>query len=175
MTTDQRSLTIGPSAIAGSGVFTNEEIKEGEQIYVLSGERCTLNEVLIRVKNGEEAPSDPLGIDDEVYLDLEEFSRTFNHSCEPNAFIRGESELIALRDIKAGEEITYDYSTTMNDNVEKINASGLPVWTAQCNCGSKHCRGIIDQFKTLPKDRREYYVENGYMPDYMLKFFRVTA
>lgn len=42
----------------------------------------------------------------------EELKKTgvFNHSCEPNAGFRSSIVLEAIRDIKAGEEITFDYA-----------------------------------------------------------------
>jgi len=76
-----------------------------------------------------------------------------------------------LRDIVQGEEITYDYSTTMNDNEEKIKKAGRELWTCKCSCGSKSCRGVIDQFKTLPEETKRFYTVNKYMPDYMLGVF----
>jgi hypothetical protein len=79
--------------------------------------------------------------------------------------------LFALRDILPGEEITYDYSTTMDDDEGKIIERGRKVWTCKCNCGSKKCRGIIDQFKTLPSDVKKFYSENRFMPEFMLKKF----
>lgn len=162
---------IKKSAIAGNGVFAGASIKKGERICFLTGEACTLDEIIRRVNAGTEAPSDPLLISDEEYLDLDEPSRTFNHSCDPNGFVRGENELIALRSIPAGEEITYDYSTTMDDNEEKIRKAGRTLWTCECHCGSARCRGIIDQFKTLPKAAREFYIRNKLMPDFMLRKF----
>ncbi|MFA5838446.1 MAG: SET domain-containing protein-lysine N-methyltransferase [Candidatus Paceibacterota bacterium] len=167
----EQNLEIKKSKIAGNGVFTNKEIKKGQTIYFLEGELCSLDEVIRRVNEGKEEPSDPLEIDDEEYLDLNEISRTFNHSCEPNSYIKEKNELIALRDIAVGEEITFDYSTTMNDNEEKIVSAGRELWTCKCNCGSKKCRGIIDQFKTLPEGMRKYYISNRFMPDFMLKKF----
>lgn len=165
------ALEIKQSKIAGSGVFTTQPIRAGVEIMKLKGERCTIDEMIRRVNEGLEEESDPLGIDNEVYLDLDEFSRTFNHSCDPNAYIRGESDLVAMRDIAQGEEITYDYSTTMNDNEEKIEASGREVWTCACRCGSRSCRGVIDQFKRLPKERRDFYIKNKLMPTYMYQVF----
>lgn len=105
-------------------------------------------------------------------MDLDEISRTFNHSCDPNSFIKGKNELIALRDIQIGEEINYDYSTTMNDNEEKILKAGRKLWTCKCNCGAKSCRNIIDQFRTLPKKIQSFYVKNKLIPDFMLKHFK---
>ena len=147
------NLKVKKSEISGNGIFTTTKIKKGETICFLEGELCSLDEIIKRVNEGKEEASDPLGIDDEQYLDLNDVSRTFNHSCNPNAFIRGKNELVALRDIRKEEEITFDYSTTMNDNEEKIVKAGRSLWTSKCNCGANNCRGIIDQFKTLPKER----------------------
>ena len=55
-----------------------------------------------------------------------------NHSCEPNGGLRGEAVLVAMRDIKEGEEITFDYATT-----ECIDGE----W--ECLCGTPACRGTI--------------------------------
>ena len=163
---------IKESKIAGNGVFSLKKIERGQTICFLTGELCTLDEVIRRCNKGIEEPSDPLEVEDEEYLDLDEVSRTFNHSCNPNSYIRGKNELVALKDIKIGEEITYDYSTTMNDNEKKIKDAGRELWTSECHCGSKNCRGIIDQFKTLPKNTQIFYISNKFMPDFMLKHFK---
>ena len=55
-----------------------------------------------------------------------------NHSCEPSGGLRGEAVLVAMRDIKEGEEITFDYATT-----ECIDGE----W--ECLCGTPACRGTI--------------------------------
>ncbi len=68
-----------------------------------------------------------------------------NHSCNPNSglIIKNEKvNLIAIKNIKNGKEITYDYSTTINEDN----------WKMRCNCGSKICRKIIKDFKYLPKN-----------------------
>lgn len=166
------NIIIKKSAISGYGVFAKKSISSGDKIFSLDGELCTLDEIMKRVSNDMEAISDPLGVDEEMYLDLYEISRTYNHSCNPNSYIKGKSELIAMRDIQAGEEITYDYSTTMSDNREKIEKVGGKLWTHECNCRSKNCRKIIDQFITLPKERQNFYLSNKFMPDFMLKKFR---
>lgn len=165
------NVIIKRSRIAGNGVFANENIAKGDNICFLEGELCTLDEIMGKVSDGIEALSDPLGVDEEMYLDLDEISRTYNHSCNPNSYIRGKSELIAMRDIRAEEEITYDYSTTMSDNKEKIEKAGGKLWTHRCNCKSNNCRKTIDQFITLPKERQKFYLENKFMPDFMLKKF----
>src|SRR3989344_6242177 len=102
---------VKKSKISGKGIFASKRIKKGQTICFLNGELCTLDEIIKKVNEGKEEPSDPLEIEDEQYIDLNEFSRTFNHSCSPNTFIRGKNELVTLRDIQLNEEITYDYST----------------------------------------------------------------
>jgi len=171
---DLSFFKIKKSKISGKGVFTDKGIMKGQTICFLKGEICSLDEMIKRVKGGREEPSDPLGINEEQYIDLDEFSRTFNHSCDPNAFIKGKNELVALRNIKKGEEITYDYSTTMNDNEDKIIKAGRTLWTCKCNCKEKNCRGLIDQFKTLPDKMKEFYIKNKFAPDFILKRFRIN-
>ena len=68
-----------------------------------------------------------------------------NHSCEPNAgFTTGAAVLYSLRDIAVGEQIAWDYSTS-------IAEAG---WTLACLCGSGKCRGIIRSWWELPKGER---------------------
>lgn len=161
-------LIIKESNVSGKGVFAKKPIKKGERICFMKGELISLREMLRRVDNNEEEGSDPLGVDDNKYIDMEELPRSINHSCSPNGFIRGKNELVALRNIKKGEEIFYDYSTTMND--EKIPRSEQ--WKMKCKCKSNNCRGIVDQFKRLPKKRQQFYLKNKFAPDFILKLYK---
>lgn len=69
-----------------------------------------------------------------------------NHSCDPNVgFITGAAALYALRDIGAGEQIGWDYSTS-------IAEAG---WTLHCLCGAAHCRGIIRAWPELSASERD--------------------
>jgi D-alanine-D-alanine ligase len=55
-----------------------------------------------------------------------------NHSCDPNCAYDG-LDVVALRKIKKGEELTLDYAQFLDKNMEPFH----------CNCGSKNCRGLI--------------------------------
>lgn len=145
----------------GKGIAAKKKIRKGEIIWKLNGERISLKECTKRIKNGEESVTDPLQIGKYVFLDLDEFSRTFNHSCQPNAGLRKRSELFSLKDIEIGEEITYDYSTTVGPNISS------EVWTMACNCGSKKCRKIIGNILTIPKHILDEYKKNGALQDYI--------
>lgn len=65
-------------------------------------------------------------------------ARYINHSCDPNCasdMLAGQIWILALRDIRAGEELTYDYGYEL-DGYEK----------RPCRCGAKRCCGyIVDQ------------------------------
>ncbi len=70
-------------------------------------------------------------------------ARYINHSCAPNCeayIIRGRIWIYSLREIKAGEELTYNYgfdADTWDDH--------------PCRCGSKRCIGYIVEEKQWPK------------------------
>lgn len=71
------------------------------------------------------------------------WARFINHSCEPNAEavnIRGHIWIIALRDIKAGEEVTYNYGYGWDEYEDH-----------PCRCGTKRCVGYILDEDYWPK------------------------
>ncbi len=55
-----------------------------------------------------------------------------NHSCDPNVGIRGQSTFVAMRKIRAGEELTYDWA--MEENGKSVT---------RCKCGTRRCRGVL--------------------------------
>ena len=55
-----------------------------------------------------------------------------NHTCDPNCWYTSDSEIVALRDIEAGEEVAYDYAFT---ETEASPHAGL-----KCMCGSANVR-----------------------------------
>jgi uncharacterized protein len=167
MTEDK--IEIRESNISGKGSFAKNPIKKGERICFMDGKLITVEEMINLVDCDKEQGSDPLGVDDEMYIDMDELYRSINHSCKPNAYLRGRNELVASRDIDKDEEIFYDYSTTMDDNKEKIEVGGGELWDMECKCGNDNCRRIISQFKTLPKKLQRYYLRNSYAPDFILR------
>ncbi len=55
-----------------------------------------------------------------------------NHSCAPNTAFDG-LDLVALRDIAPGEELTVDYATFCGPDMREFD----------CRCGAPNCRGVI--------------------------------
>lgn len=102
----------------GHGSFATVAIPAGSTIQTLVGVTISYAEVVRRVLAGVEGIDDPLQVGLRTFLDLEESSRQFNHSCDPNAGLRKRSELFALRDIAPGEEITFDYGVADNRELD---------------------------------------------------------
>lgn len=137
----------------GRGVFADEPIAAGTEILLFTGPLLTLNEV--RSRGDLAANALQIGIDRYLYLD--EPGRLINHSCTPNAGVRDDLRVVALRDIGVGEEIRFDYSTTVSDG-----------WTMPCRCGSRGCRGLVVAFQLLPQPLRQSYAVQGLVQRFII-------
>ena len=149
------------SGINGRGVFAQKPIKKDEVIAVWGGYIITQKDFnrLSRTcfKNIEDYATK---VADGFYLvsckkgTLED-DDFFNHSCEPNAGINGHLLMVAMKDIKKGEEITYDYVMTDADFD----------YSFKCCCGAKSCRKVIrtSDWK-IPALQRKY---KGYFSWYI--------
>ena len=63
-------------------------------------------------------------------------ARLINHSCNPNCEVDGKGLklwIFSLRDIKKGEELSYDYGFSFDEDYKQF----------PCKCGSKNCCGYI--------------------------------
>jgi len=146
----------------GHGSFATVDIPAGSTIQTLVGVTISYPEVVRRVLAGVEGIDDPLQVGVRTFLDLEESSRQFNHSCDPNAGLRKRSELFALRDIAAGEEITFDYSTTISPTT----------WWMRCECGAPNCRGVVADVRSIPPRTLQRYIRLGALQRFMLRLIR---
>jgi len=123
----------------GRGVFARDQIRAGEAILTFSGP--LLNRAEVREEDYH------LQVDADLYLGASgEADDYVNHSCEPNAGFRGDLVLVARRDIGPEEEITWDYSTA-------IDEEEFPGF--DCCCGTAACRGAVRSFRHLDPDTRE--------------------
>lgn len=142
-----KKIEARSSGIEGTGLFAARDLKQGERIASIQGPTCfkvnkTMQDVLGHPnwvgfkKNYWLAPACPC-----VYL---------NHSCNPNAGIKGKRLVYALRNIKKGEEICFDYSTT------EVEPRWVAPWT--CHCGQKQCRKQIRSVEYLPEKIVQSYI-----------------
>ena len=140
----------------GRGVFATETIPAGSVIMQYTGP-------LLRY--AQTTPQTlALQIGPDLYIGESGQADDFvNHCCQPNAgmHINGtDVKLISLRDIQTGEQITFDYSTTMDEDDFEFD----------CRCGSPVCRRKIRDFKHLPIELRKQYAMQGIVPEYNLRY-----
>jgi len=123
-------LRVIRSSIDGYGVVATRDFAEGEVIAEVDG-----------VLWHEDEPVDDrysLIMGDGYFFDMVDQTRWINHSCDPNAEVEvgidpergGWAQIVALRPVRAGEEIAYDYAFAAEV-------------AEPCRCGSPACRGFI--------------------------------
>lgn len=129
-------LRIGRSRIHGRGCFATRRFARRRKIAEYTGERITNAEA---ERRGHRRVLRISGLDERWSIDGSRGgngTHYINHSCRPNAFmqtIRGHLLVLALRDIRPGEEITIDYVETLHPDRKR------------CTCGVPGCRGRINK------------------------------
>lgn len=96
---------VGTSPIAGRGWFSSADRASGERVHRFDPAPSTVDE---------------LGL--------------INHSCDPNTGWDVDGNLVALRDIGAGDELTLDYATCIADSD----------FVLYCHCGTYRCRQVVE-------------------------------
>lgn len=119
-------------AKGGRALFARERVKQGEVLLVWGGEVVTADTLKWM---SEDKRRISVQIEEDLYLvtSNEGPSDWVNHSCDPNAGVVGQVVLVALRDVRVGEEICFDYATT----------DGSPYDEFECGCASRTCRGHV--------------------------------
>ena len=114
------------------GVFACERVEAGEVLAVFGGDVMSLAAV---VALPPERRRLALQVDEDAFLvSIHEGPADWiNHSCSPNAGLRGQVVLVALRTIEPGEEVCYDYAMSDGSAYDEF----------ACECGSASCRGRV--------------------------------
>ncbi len=159
-TRDRRSVSVAPCPV-GRGLFAERPFADGELILRLDGPRYTREDPIHLTEEG----ANLLQTGRRSYILLQPPGVFANHSCDPNAGIAENRRLVAIRDIARGEEIRFDYSTTMDEEF----------WTLQCRCGAMNCRGLVTDFRLLPDDVRQRYLELGIVQGFIARRVRRAA
>ena len=124
-------VRVGPSRIAGQGLFAAQGIPKGTRIIQYIGARIPKEESVERLAQGNTyifAFNERYDIDGKT---LKNKARYINHSCEPSCRSAGYDFELAVRDIQPGEELTDDYGSL---NLE---------YDFRCACATAACRRTI--------------------------------
>ncbi|WP_326524774.1 SET domain-containing protein-lysine N-methyltransferase [Sphingomonas sp.] len=142
----------------GKAVFAARPFLEGQPLLEFTGRRFRSDRVPSLMRGSSDryvqvTPDHYMGpsgrLDDLV-----------NHSCDPNAGLRFADDgvyLVAIRDIAPGEEVTWDYSTTLAESN----------WHMICQCRSDDCRRVIGNFATIDPDRQQFYRARNLVAPYL--------
>jgi uncharacterized protein len=126
-------LITRSSDIHAAGCFALEPIPKGTVVLEYTGERITKEEGDLRYDGRPFTYLFGIG-DGTLVIDGHGMAMFVNHSCDPNCEtdeVDGRIFIQALRDLKAGEEITYDYWLYDGED------------DAPCHCRSESCRGSM--------------------------------
>ena len=141
-------------AKTGHGLFASKAFKRGEKITRFTGPKLTYTQVAQMKKH-----ANTLQVGPESYIDLQPPGVYANHSCNPNAGLRSDRWLVALKNIKKGEEVTWDYSTSITLDT---------VWRMKCKCGAKNCRKYVSNFGAVPEKQQKKYIKLGVVQRFLL-------
>lgn len=156
------SEVLGPTASVyvgetdqGRGVYASRDFQRGDLILKTTG-KVVLHQTEHSIQIGWG-----------THLEVDAPVRLLNHACEPNAGMRTNSEgypdVLAFRDIQAGEEIRFDYAMTEFRHYPRQNPE--LEFSLECRCGSPACRGRLGYYSELPEAIRQAYA--GFIADYL--------
>lgn len=138
-----RRIVVRGSKIHGRGVFAAQDLPKGTLLIEYTGKRITSEEADEKYGDDESPHTFLFLLNNDMVVDANyggNSSRFINHSCSPNCEpFEDEDERLwfeTKKDIKKGEELTWDYQLVIE---EKYTPAIKKLY--QCFCGSKKCRG----------------------------------
>lgn len=121
-------IIVKNSKIEGKGVFAGREFKKGEVVIKWDISKQLKPKEIQKIPENEKKYIAKLK---GKYIFMLPPARYVNHSCDSNTYAKNFCD-IAKRKIKKGEEITSDYSATMDKGESML-----------CKCGDKNCKKVI--------------------------------
>lgn len=147
-----RAYVIRGNSISGFGIYASRHLTEGEIIFKGEGKAQRLVTFREVEENWNEAEKGffrryAYPASKELYFLWDDDPSGWapqNHSCDANTGFNG-LNVVALKNISIGEELTLDYATILDDKMESF----------ECHCGTINCRGNIYGVKNNSVTKRE--------------------
>lgn len=151
-------IEVRNSKIHGRGVYAKHRIVKGGRIIEYLGDRVSHAEADRRyeLKTENDGHTFLFIVDRRTVIDGGvggNEARFINHGCDPNCETVTEKRRIfieAIRDIKPGEELCYDYQLTW-ESTDDPEENALYA----CRCGAKQCRGSMLDVEPLDKKKKK--------------------
>jgi SET domain-containing protein len=150
---DHPLVAFKTSAIHGTGGFARVSLRKGQRLIEYIGPRLSKADMQVELDAGNAYVfilEEDDAIDGSVAWNP---ARFLNHSCDPNCesrMVRGRIWFYALRAIRAGEELTYDYGHGLGGYRDR-----------PCHCGSATCVGFRVAAKHVATLRKRWYSACG--------------
>src|SRR3989338_6672131 len=126
---------------AGKGGYARGVVRERAEVFIFSEQVVSCAKATHRtIQTGKNCWLEPA---------KESYGHYLNHSCSPTCGFQLPNKIVALREIKDGEEITIDYSTIVH----------TPKWEMDCCCPSSQCRKLVRSFQKMPAEFQKKYQE----------------
>jgi uncharacterized protein len=138
-------LMIRSSAIHAAGCYTTSRIPKEAKVVEYTGPRISKDEADERFKDSKITYLFGIG-DGSKVISGHGMAMYINHSCDPNCEtdeLNGRVWIMSLRNIAAGEELTYDYNLYDGDDDE-----------ARCYCGAASCRQTMYSPEEIVRRKR---------------------
>lgn len=147
------------------GVITKQSFRKGQKLFDVTGQ----------IQSQQTKYSFAMGLNKHIEPQRNDgssdFGHYFNHSCDPNAMIHIVDknvitpyiEVIARKNIKTGEELTFDYASLEYD---------VTIANSVCKCNTLECRGVIYGFKNLPNHIIKKYKKEGLISNYLIQIYQ---
>jgi uncharacterized protein len=139
-----KKYRIDKSKIHRKGIILVRDIKKDEAIFRFDGKSIKNNLDWYHGSNWLQ-----VGYSEWIIPAPGSVGNYLNHSCSPNAGVRGRNTIVAMRDLKSGEEVVIDYALSET----------YPLWHMRCTCGNKNCRKLVKPYQDLSPQRQKKYVE----------------
>ncbi|MEI8233320.1 MAG: SET domain-containing protein-lysine N-methyltransferase [Verrucomicrobiota bacterium] len=143
------------------GVISKKAFKKDATIFSIQGP----------VKEEPTKYSFSVGLDEHIEPERNDgsfdFGHYLNHSCNPNTKIKVVRykgrlpylKVVARRNIKAGEELTFDYAS-----LEYV----ITLKNVKCQCKDASCRKYMCGFRDLPENFVKKYIKERMIPKHLL-------
>ncbi|MFO1222462.1 MAG: SET domain-containing protein-lysine N-methyltransferase [Burkholderiaceae bacterium] len=143
-----RRIQVRRSGVHGRGVYALRPIARGETIIEYKGQMITWKQAEARHPHDPDDPDHTFffHIDEEHVIDAAvggNAARWINHACNPNCESDVDEQrhrvfIKALRAIRPGEELFYDYGLVIDERyTPKVKKQFA------CRCGARRCRGTM--------------------------------
>tara|TARA_S200000501_G_scaffold223072_1_gene209212 strand:- start:43 stop:522 length:480 start_codon:yes stop_codon:yes gene_type:complete len=127
------------SKINNLGLFAGRDFKKGKKVIEYKGKKYTHKQVEEDDRYDNSKAIYLFILNKKLVLDGDirsNIAKYINHSCNPNCevdIIKGKIWILAIQDIKIGDELSYDYGFGYDKDYKQF----------RCKCGSKNCCGYI--------------------------------